>query len=282
MPIFDPVAGRMVVRVVYDGLAFAGKTTNLRQLSALFAGHKDPEVISPAESNGRTVYFDLLRIHAGSVCGFPLTCQVTSVPGQVVLTPRRRHLLAAADVVVYVCESHEAAVTAAAAGLGLYDEVVATRREPLALVVQANKQDCFGALDGKRLLRALGREGVPVVEGIATEGVGVVVTFVTAVRTVVRSLGERSEREGLRVAVRRAETADELLARVASEAIDPAWAAEMLLEEAEAALASRRDDLAVPTEIAARDASVVVEELAAIERVPRSDDEPACAVSASS
>lgn len=236
MPIFDPFEQRMALRVVYDGVACAGKTTNLRQLSVLFAAQRASELHSPADLRGRTLYFDWLTIPSGMICGFPLVCQVVSVPGQVVLTPRRRHLIATADVVVYVCESGESTVGAARAGLALYDEVVGAADAAIPLIVQANKQDHAGALDGAALLRALGREAMQVVEAIASDGIGVIDTFVAAVRAAARNIRTRAERDALRVEVRRAETASEVLARLARERIDPEWAAEMLLEEAAAAL----------------------------------------------
>ncbi|NUP06587.1 MAG: GTPase domain-containing protein [Polyangiaceae bacterium] len=255
MPTYDPIKQRMAVRVVYDGVAWAGKTTNLRQLCTLFAAQRSAKLYSPADANGRTLYFDWMQIMAGVVCGYPLLCQVMSVPGQVVLTARRRHLLSTADVIVYVCESGEQTAAAAAAGLALYDEVARERGATVPLVVQANKQDRVGALDGPSLLRVLGREGTPVVEGIASEGIGVVDTFVTAVRTVVRAIQTRSEADGFRVRVRRAETAAEVLTRLAAEHVDPAWAAELLLEEAQAALVLERAVHTIATDDDARAAA---------------------------
>lgn len=258
MPIYDPYEQRMAVRVVYDGVACAGKTTNLRQLCMLLAAQRSSEVHSPADLHGRTLYFDWMNVMAGVVCGFPLLCQVVSVPGQVVLTPRRRHLLATADVVVFVCESSEASVAAARAGLALYDEIARERGVRVPLVIQANKQDQPGALDGAALVHALGRDGATVVEAIASEGIGVVDTFVGAVRSVARAIQTRSEQPGFRIDVRRAETAAEVLARLVEQQIDPEWAAEMLLEEAQAAFLVEeasttvaRDDVVKSTSAAA-------------------------------
>ncbi len=236
MPIYDPVEQRMTLRVVYDGVACAGKTTNLRQLFRLFAAQRSSDVFSPAEMHGRTLFFDWMQIAAGVVCGFPVLCQVVSVPGQVVLTPRRKHLLASADVVVFVCESNDAGVASARHALALQDAIARERGESLPVIVQANKQDRVGALDGASVLRALGREGAPVVEAIASDGIGVVDTFVTAVRTVARIMQARAETANLRVRVQRASTAEHVLATLSVEVVDPEWMAEMLLEEAEAAL----------------------------------------------
>src|ERR1700760_3712132 len=129
MPVFDIEQQRMCVRVVYDGAASAGKTTNVRQLAELFATQRTCEVFSPAELNGRTLYFDWLQIAAGMACGVPLVCQVITVPGQQVLTPRRKHLLTTADVVVHVCDSDEFSVARASEGLALFDEVERARGE---------------------------------------------------------------------------------------------------------------------------------------------------------
>jgi signal recognition particle receptor subunit beta len=232
MTVFDSRQQRICVRVVYDGVASAGKTTNLRHLAELFATQRTCELLSPSEQGGRTLYFDWLQIAAGMACGFPLICQVITVPGQVVLTPRRRHLLSTADVVVYVCDSAEALVGRALDGLATFDEVERERGRPIPLVVQANKQDQTSALSGAALVAALGRPGTPVVEAIASDGVGVIDTFVTGVRTVVRSITARMEQGEVHVPVRPAESADAALDQLVGVQVDPEWAIEMLLEEA--------------------------------------------------
>jgi signal recognition particle receptor subunit beta len=230
MPIYDPSEQRMVIRVVYDGAAHAGKTTNLRQLCVLFATQQKREVVTPAELRGRTLYFDWLQITAGVACGIPLLSQVLSVPGQGALAPRRRHLLSTADVVVFVCDSSE--IEKSRAGLAIYSEIEKERGWPLPLVLQANKQDQKSAFDGKSLAKRLGLKDVPVIEAIASEGIGVVDTFIQSVRSVVRAVENRDSP----IPVERAKTAGEVLARLGEAALDPEWAAEMLLEEAQAAL----------------------------------------------
>lgn len=232
MAVFDLAAQRMCIRIVYDGVAGAGKTTNLKQLCTLFATQRTTEIHSPAEIRGRTLYFDWVQIAAGAICGFPLICQVITVPGQVVLTPRRKHLLASADVVVYVCDSTQSGAARAQEGLAVLDEVARERGEAIPFVIQANKQDQADALDGQEVLEALGRKGVPVVEAIATDGIGVIDTFVTTVRTIAHAIEARSNAGTLNLDVRSVETSASVLARLSKEAIDPEWAAEMLLEEA--------------------------------------------------
>lgn len=274
MPTYDPFEQRMAVRVVYDGAAWAGKTTNVKQLCTLFAAQRSSELLSPAEMNGRTLYFDWLQISAGVVCGFPLLCQVVSAPGQAVLAPRRRQLLLSADVVVYVVDSSPDAIEDAERGLALLDEIGRARGMPVPLVVQANKQDHADATAGTALLGLLGREDAAVVEAIASEGIGVVDTFVTAIRTVARALQSRSEEQSLHVHVRRAETAEEALARLADEPIDPEWAVEMLLEEAQSVLVQEEERRRLTADaVALTAAATAVAEIAAFDDSAAADDE---------
>lgn len=241
MAVFDLREKRMCVRIVYDGLAGAGKTTNLRQLSGLFATQRTSDLVSPAEIEGRTLFFDWMQIKGGVVCGFPLICQVISVPGQVVLTERRRHLLSTADVVVYVTDSARSAVSNAKSGLAVLDEVARSRQEPPLLVVQANKQDQIDVLTGPAILEELGRTGATCVEAIARDGIGVVDTFVAAVRAIARAVQAKVEREELRIPVARPQSARALLERLESLEVDPEWAAEMFLEEATAEFLASQD-----------------------------------------
>lgn len=233
MAIFDPIEQRMCVRIVYDGTAGTGKTTNLRMLCGLFATQRKTELYSPGEVDGRTLYFDWVQILAGSVCGYPLMCQVISVPGQAVLTPRRRHLLEEADVVIFVCDSTSGGFERAREALRVVDGL---RERNVPLVVQANKQDQPGAISGSLVLERLELRGVPVVEAIASEGIGVVDTFVNAVRLVSREMQSISDRSALKLEVRRAPGADAVLRTLHHEVLDPEWAAEMCLEEAQTAM----------------------------------------------
>lgn len=231
MAIFDVLEQRICIRIVFDGVAGAGKTTNVRMLSSLFAAQRTRDLFSPVEIDGRTLFFDWMQINGGAISGFPLLCQVISVPGQVVLTERRRHLLETADVVVYVCNSSAGVNAAAVEGLSVLDEVIRNRAEPPVVVIQANQQDQPDALSGAELLERIGRKDLACVEAIARDGIGVVDTFVAAVRAMAQRLQVRGEREVVRLPVDRAEQPEALLAALESVDVDPLWAAEMCLEE---------------------------------------------------
>lgn len=247
MAIFDVLEQRICIRIVYDGVAGTGKTTNLRMLSTVFAAQRTRDLFSPVEIEGRTLFFDWMQIHGGAICGFPLLCQVISVPGQVVLTERRKHLLETADVVVYVCDSSSGVIDAGREGLSVLDEVLRGRAEPPAVVVQANKQDQGDALSGRELLDRIGRHDLACVDAIARDGIGVVDTFVAAIRAVSQRLQVRGEGEAVRLPVDRAEQPEALLAALESVDVDPSWAAEMCLEEISRAFATTAQAPAEPS-----------------------------------
>lgn len=192
MAIFDPELQRIVVRVVYDGPAMAGKTTNVEQLCTFFSSQRRSELFVPQRMGQRTLYFDWMHLDGGLVDGRSLRCQFVTVPGQRVLEERRARIVETADVVVFVCDSTPHGVEAARDMLLAADRKYSVARP---LIVQANKQDLAGALSPDEVRDALELgSGVALTRAIACEGVGVRETAVLAVRAaanhVQRQLGE--------------------------------------------------------------------------------------------
>ena len=148
MAFFDATTGEIVVRIVYDGLGTAGKTTNLRGLHAAFPDRTRGELIGFDENaSGRTLYFDWLELSVGHIDEWPLRCQVISVPGQFVYAHRRFHLLREIDGAVMVCDSTPQGVIAGAIAMSfLYKALIGSGNHEAPVVLQANKQDVAGAL----------------------------------------------------------------------------------------------------------------------------------------
>ncbi len=169
----------LVVRLVYDGPPHSGKTTSLGALAEGMA----KAVFSPAEADGRTLFFDWLEYTGGSFEGIPIRCQIVSVPGQRELLGRRRALLAEADAVVFVTDSLPAELPAAAAALAELRELLASGPTPRpGIVVQANHRDRPQALSIAALRKELDLDGLALVESVATESLGIREAFVLAVR----------------------------------------------------------------------------------------------------
>lgn len=243
----DLATGRLVARVVYDGSASAGKTTNVRQLAASFRARCTSAVETPVELAGRTLYFDWITLRAGHIHGLPLTCEVLTSPGQTALESRRDAILATADVVVHVCDARPEALDETAANLRWTLGRLAARAAPVPLVIQANKQDDPDALDRRDLAIALGDAAwdAQITEAIARDGVGVVDTFLAAIEALAASV-ETGGADPVAPVIPGGGPQD-LLDQLEALPIDRAWLAELFLEaaeaEAEAAVrAIRRDD----------------------------------------
>lgn len=218
MAVFDVESQKLVVRVVYDGAAFAGKTTNIRALCGHFTARRRSELFGAEELDGRTLFFDWVQIEAGIAGGFPLRCQLISVPGQAVLSARRRHLISEADVVVFVADSAPASLEDSRAALATLLDIAPRTEDAVPILVQANKQDAPDSLGLPQLLEALGLpEDTPVVAARADAGVGVVETLVVAIRQAVdRVVGSAHDR----IEVRSPDAPERLLEQLRAYEVD--------------------------------------------------------------
>jgi signal recognition particle receptor subunit beta len=181
MAVLDPHDGYIVMRIVYDGAPLAGKTTSVASL----ARELGQQVCSPAEFEGRTLFFDWLDYRGGLFEGHKIRCQVISVPGQLTLGARRRRLLQTADSVVFVGESTAAGVAEDQLYLNELSALMRTIRDPpIGVIFQANKRDLPDALPVSAIHEVLEATGMrmAVVESVATQDQGVRDAFVFAIR----------------------------------------------------------------------------------------------------
>lgn len=186
MPLLDTSEGRVIVRIVYDGLPFAGKTTNLRQLCSFFTPLRRGELYTPEERDGRTLFFDWLRIDGGVVGGYRLRCEMVTVPGQSELRHRRASLIRNADGIVFVCEGTRSSLEEARHHLAEMPALLGDRNVPV--VIQANKQDAPGSLNADAIREVIGFPEYPLVLARAAAGAGVRETAVMAIRAVADSV----------------------------------------------------------------------------------------------
>ena len=193
MAIIDHEQDVVVLRLVYDGPPFSGKTTTLRTLaSGLGVGF-----VTPEERGGRTMFFDWVDYVGGLFEGRRIRCQIVSVPGQPELAPRREALLETADAVVFVADSRAEAFDSALVMLRQTLERARSMDPPVGVVVQANKRDAESRLSIETVRRRLGAIApVAVTETTATDGDGVREAFVFGVRLAldrVRALADEGQ-----------------------------------------------------------------------------------------
>lgn len=192
MASFDSERRCYVVRVVYDGPGMAGKTTNLQKVCEFVPATRRSEMVTPAELKGRTMFFDWLEVDGPRRAPAPLKLQLISVPGQIERNYRRRPLVEAADVVVFVCDASPQQLAESMRAFARLRGSMKQRKSNVPLVVQVNKQDVPGALDADRMRRKLKLAGdVPVLPASAALGHGVKETLALATRQALQVLGHR-------------------------------------------------------------------------------------------
>ncbi len=184
MAVFDSELNKIVVRIVYDGPARSGKTSNLKSLCEVFTVPRRSELHSPGETAGRTTYFDWLHVDSGIVRGCALRSQFLTVPGQKVLARRRLSLLSEADAIVFVVEGQRELLHEARQMFRLLQErAKKERKEPIPIVIQLNKSDLVNAVSPDDLRSDFGLNwDFPVLSASAENGTGVKETAVLAMR----------------------------------------------------------------------------------------------------
>jgi signal recognition particle receptor subunit beta len=211
MATYDPSTGTLTLRIVFDGLGMAGKTTNLRQIYEILSSSRRGDLYVPEERRGRTLYFDWLEVEAGTLDEHRVRCQLLTVPGQFSYVQRRFHLLGSPDAIVVVVDSTPQGLVRARYALRFLQEAIASHLPPVPLVVQANKQDLEGALPGDGVARALDLPpGTRVVEASALQGDGVRPTLVFALQAARERLLRQIRDAGMEAIPVGTETAEEV------------------------------------------------------------------------
>ena len=191
MAFVDVKGNVVVIRIVYDGPPFAGKTTSVRSLARSLMR----TVETPQESDGRTLFFDWVEYTGGLFEGRQIRCQIVSVPGQIELAARRRVLLESADVVVFVADTGDPqAVQRSAVAIHEMVEMLYREHElPVGVIVQANKRDLPTAVPREEVRAALGDDfaQTALTESVAESGLGIRETFVLAVRVALDRIREQ-------------------------------------------------------------------------------------------
>ena len=167
-------------KIVYYGIGYCGKTTNLQYVFRSINPSVRGEMLSIATETERTLFFDFLPLDLGTVHGFRTRFHLYTVPGQILYERTRLAVLNGADGIVFVADSQAEK----------FEENVQSIRElemnlrclgkemsRFPLVMQWNKRDMPSALPVPVLERYLNHRRVPSYEAIASSGKGVYATL---------------------------------------------------------------------------------------------------------
>ena len=191
MALINVAAREIHCKIVYYGIGYCGKTTNLQYVHNQIPQTAKGDLISIATETERTLFFDFLPLDLGTVHGFHTRFHLYTVPGQVLYERTRVAVLNGADGIVFVVDSHKDRLEENFQSIIELETNMRHFGKDLGnfpFVIQWNKRDVPGALPIATLDRYLNRRRVPAFEAVAVEGSGVFPTLRTISKSVMARL----------------------------------------------------------------------------------------------
>jgi signal recognition particle receptor subunit beta len=202
MPTINHAKQELLIKLVYYGCGFGGKTTNLEHIHKTSRPDQRGKLLSLKSETERTLFFDLLPVDLGTFKGYAIRLHLYTVPGQAAFDKSRRVILRGADGIVFVVDSQrESFFDNVASAENLDDNLRLQGRDPksLPLVVQLNKRDLPNAATVEQLTVALEiPETAHVVEAVATTGEGVYETLKDIVCQCLKRVGDPRALPGIK------------------------------------------------------------------------------------
>jgi signal recognition particle receptor subunit beta len=167
-------------KIVYYGIGYCGKTTNLQYVFRSINPSARGEMLSIATETERTLFFDFLPLDLGTVHGFRTRFHLYTVPGQILYERTRLAVLNGADGIVFVADSQAEKFeenVQSISELEMNMRRIGKELGNFPFIIQWNKRDVPSALPLSVLERYLNRRRVPSFEAIAFEGKGVFATL---------------------------------------------------------------------------------------------------------
>lgn len=177
MPYFDHARRELRLKVVYYGPGLGGKTTNLELIHRRTRPEMRGKLISLQDTSERTLFFDLLPLDVGTYRGYTVRMHLCTVPGQIASDHVRQLVMRHVDGIVMVVDSQLARLPENMQSLRNLEANLRMQGDDpsvLPTVVQYNKRDLPTAVAVAELAGMLGvPEGVPQLEAVASQGIGV-------------------------------------------------------------------------------------------------------------
>jgi mutual gliding-motility protein MglA len=188
-------SGREInAKLVYYGPGLSGKTTNLEGVYAAIPESHRGKMVSMKTKTERTLFFDFLPIQLGELSGFKTRFLLYTVPGQVYYNATRRLVLKGVDAVVFVADSKRGKMDENLESLQNLEENLKEHGldlDKIPWVIQYNKRDLPDVYTIEELERALNPRKVPSFEASAKSGEGVIESFKTISRMLLKHLSQQ-------------------------------------------------------------------------------------------
>jgi mutual gliding-motility protein MglA len=178
-------------KIVYYGIGYCGKTTNLQYVFQSIRPDVRGDMLSIATETERTLFFDFLPLDLGAVHGFRTRFHLYTVPGQILYERTRLAVLNGADGIVFVVDSQSEKFEENVQSITELEMNLRRLGKDLGgfpFVMQWNKRDLPSALPVHVLERYLNRRHVPSFEAVASTGKGVFATLRAISKKVITQL----------------------------------------------------------------------------------------------
>ena len=178
-------------KIVYYGPGLGGKTTNLQYIYNKTNPEAKGKMISLATETERTLFFDFLPLSLGEIRGFKTRFHLYTVPGQVFYDASRKLILKGVDGVIFVADSQNERMDANLESVeNLQINLRAQGYDLLTIpyVLQLNKRDLPNVAPVEEIRRMLVKKTEPIVEAVASKGIGVFETLKSVAKLVLSEL----------------------------------------------------------------------------------------------
>jgi signal recognition particle receptor subunit beta len=176
----DFAARELTIKLVFYGPALSGKTTNLVALHKVAASDATGRLMTLETKDDRTLFFDLLPLTFKGKGDLSVRLKVFTVPGQVIHGSTRRLVVQGADGVAFIADSQmDEARANAEAFKDLKENLKAHGMDlkNMPVIIQFNKRDLPNVRSEAELAKLAAQGNEPVYLAVATQGQGVVESF---------------------------------------------------------------------------------------------------------
>ncbi len=167
-------------KIVYQGPAQCGKSTSLRHIYGEIRKGAKGDMISLAQDDDRTLYFDFVPLNLGQVGGYTVRLHLYTVPGEVGYSQSRTLISKGVDGVVFMADSQLTRMEENIKSLANLKEILANEGHEwgeVPVAFQYNKRDLKNIIPAAELARYLNPDKWPEFETVATEGTNVFDAF---------------------------------------------------------------------------------------------------------
>lgn len=182
-------------KIVYWGPGLCGKSANLKWLHDHSPHEQRGKLMRLATETEQPASFEFLPLSLGDLHGVRTRFYVYTTPGHIHLDKSRQSILADADGVVFVADSHPQRAAANAEAMQELRERLCNRQghDAVATAIQCNKRDLSYAASIAEVCAGIDVDARHVHAAAATHGSGVWDTFYHVARAVMVSHGLQAQ-----------------------------------------------------------------------------------------